>query len=132
MAIHFYLFFFLRQLQEKLVSKGTLDLPKFDSAVGDTIYEYVVNEQGQWEHWDERVPQYIYPSDSTPEYNSILVPNTDNVRTDFLISTIAKQEKAILLIGRLVCYTGPTLHNIREYTAFLIIIMHDLQALCET
>ena len=43
--------------------------------------------------------EYIYPPDTTPEYASILVPNVDNVRTDYLIEMITKQEKAVLLIG---------------------------------
>jgi len=46
-----------------------------------------------------QVPEYVYPKDSIPEYLSILVPNVDNIRTDFLIDTIAKQSKAVLLIG---------------------------------
>lgn len=46
-----------------------------------------------------QVPEYIYPKDHIPDYSSILVPNVDNVRTDFLMQTIVKQRKAVLLIG---------------------------------
>ncbi|XP_071095783.1 dynein axonemal heavy chain 8-like [Haliotis cracherodii] len=74
-----------------------LSLPPFKE--GETIFEYLVNEQGEWEHWSNRVEEYIYPSDSVPEFASILVPNVDNVRTNFLIDTISKQNKAVLLIG---------------------------------
>jgi dynein heavy chain len=45
------------------------------------------------------VPEYLYPRDEVPDYLGILVPNVDNVRTDFLIDTISKQDKAVLLIG---------------------------------
>uniref|UniRef100_A0A4W5NZY5 Dynein, axonemal, heavy chain 5 n=1 Tax=Hucho hucho TaxID=62062 RepID=A0A4W5NZY5_9TELE len=76
---------------------ATLDLPQTQ---GDqTIFEFMVNERGQWEHWSKKVPEYKYPTDSVPDYSSILVPNVDNVRTDFLMQTIMKQGRAVLLIG---------------------------------
>ena len=36
-----------------LTGKDTLKLPPADGQ--DTIFEYLVNEQGEWEHWSERV-----------------------------------------------------------------------------
>lgn len=47
-------------------------------------------------HWSTCTEEYEYPPNATPEYGSILVPNVDNVRTDFLIQTIAKQGKVWL------------------------------------
>uniref|UniRef100_A0AAV2MBY1 Dynein heavy chain 5, axonemal n=1 Tax=Knipowitschia caucasica TaxID=637954 RepID=A0AAV2MBY1_KNICA len=77
----------------------SLNLPAIPPESEDTIFDYYVTEFGHWVHWDSRVDEYIYPTDITPEYSSILVPNVDNVRTDFLIQTVAKQGKAVLLIG---------------------------------
>ncbi|KAL7373953.1 hypothetical protein ABVT39_018239 [Epinephelus coioides] len=76
---------------------SSLDLPQTQD--NQTIFEFTVNEQGQWEHWSNKVPEYVYPKDHVPDYSSILVPNVDNVRTDFLMQTIVKQRKAVLLIG---------------------------------
>ncbi|KAM9310817.1 dynein axonemal heavy chain 5 [Pholidichthys leucotaenia] len=77
----------------------SLNLPEIPTDNEATIFDFYVSADGQWVHWSTRVEEYIYPSDFTPEYSSILVPNVDNVRTDFLIQTIAKQGKAVLLIG---------------------------------
>ena len=76
-----------------------LDLPGIPPDADYTMFDFFVNKEGTWAHWNEKVAEYHYPTDSTPEYASILVPNVDNVRTDFLIDTIAKQSKAVLLIG---------------------------------
>jgi dynein heavy chain len=86
-----------KKFEEFLIQKNTLNLPKLHG--DETIFEFVVSEAGEWEHWNNRVPNYLYPKDSLPEYAGILVPNVDNVRADFLINILAKQEKAILLIG---------------------------------
>ena len=75
------------------------ELPALDPSTDETMFDYYVNEKGEWKHWNTKVEEYIYPNDHTPEYGSILVPNVDNVRTDFLINLIAKQNKAVLLIG---------------------------------
>lgn len=85
------------KMEAFLVEKGELDLPKVQE--GETIFEYLVDESGEWQHWRSRVQEYTYPPNEVPEYASILVPNVDNVRTTFLIDTIAKQNKAVLLIG---------------------------------
>ncbi|NWX18802.1 DYH8 protein, partial [Aegotheles bennettii] len=78
---------------------NSLDLPEISPGTGQTMYEFYVNDYGDWEHWSKRVQEYVYPTDNVPDYASILVPNVDNVRTQFLINTIAKQQKAVLLTG---------------------------------
>ncbi|XP_034008681.1 dynein heavy chain 8, axonemal-like [Trematomus bernacchii] len=74
-----------------------IDVPQTQQ--GETMFEYMVNTNGEWCHWNNLVGEYIYPTDCVPDYASILVPNVDNTRTSFLLNTIAKQHKAVLLIG---------------------------------
>ncbi|XP_022920277.2 dynein axonemal heavy chain 8 [Onthophagus taurus] len=86
-----------RETMEAFCLQKKLDWPKCQE--GETIFEFVVGENGKWQHWSERVEQFVYPPDQVLEYSTILVPNVDNVRTAFLIETIAKQNKPVLLIG---------------------------------
>lgn len=65
----------------------------------ESIFEYMVDENGNWAHWSTRVEEFFYPSGTVLEYASILVPNVDNVRIAYLIDLIAKQKKGVLLIG---------------------------------
>lgn len=74
-----------------------IDVPQTEP--GETMFEYMVSANGEWCHWNNHVKEYDYPTDHVPDYNSILVPNVDNTRTSFLLETIAKQRKAVLLIG---------------------------------
>ncbi|KAI9544461.1 hypothetical protein NQZ68_001334 [Dissostichus eleginoides] len=71
-----------------------IDVPQTQQ--GETMFEYMVNTNGEWCHWNNLVGEYIYPTDCVPDYASILVPNVDNTRTSFLLETIAKQHKRTL------------------------------------
>ncbi|XP_043563465.1 dynein axonemal heavy chain 5-like [Chiloscyllium plagiosum] len=76
-----------------------LDMPEISLNAEETMFDYLVGPDGNWLHWSTQVEEYIYPVDTIPEYGSILVPNVDNVRTNFLIHNIAKQGKGVLLTG---------------------------------
>ncbi|CAG7835361.1 unnamed protein product [Allacma fusca] len=71
---------------------GSLPMPK------SSIFNYVM-EGNEWKPWQDRVASYVLPENYTNEYSSILVPTIDNVRTNFLVNTVASQRKAVLLIG---------------------------------
>ncbi|KAJ1525369.1 hypothetical protein ONE63_010185 [Megalurothrips usitatus] len=77
-----------------------LDLPAASRHHPDaTVFDFVVSQTGKWEHWSTMVPSYSYPELSTPDFGSIMVPIVDNVRINYLIHCIARQERAVLLIG---------------------------------
>lgn len=67
--------------------------------VKQSIFDYFVTKTGNWQNWKTLVTNYVYPEFQTPDFASILVPIVDNVRIDYLVGTVAQQERAVLLIG---------------------------------
>ncbi|VDO04030.1 unnamed protein product [Rodentolepis nana] len=91
-----------RSKLENLLRSNHADLPLPKISNDDksqTMFEFLVDAEGNWTHWSSKVADYVYPHDTTPDYTKILVPNVDNTRTEFLIHTVAKQSKPVLLIG---------------------------------
>lgn len=83
--------------QQILVHTSKLEWPKLLEE--QSIFEYLVGDNGKWQHWSERVEEFLYPQDTVIEFANILVPNIDNVRSAYLMKLIAKQGKAVLFIG---------------------------------
>jgi len=51
---------------------------------------------GEWDHWQNSVLDFQYPDSATIDFGSMLVPNVDSVRTEYLLNTIAKLGKVTM------------------------------------
>ncbi|CAL4066409.1 unnamed protein product, partial [Meganyctiphanes norvegica] len=76
-----------------------LNLPPCMTDTSNTVFDYKVDDKGWWQHWETCVTDYVYPSIGTPDYHSILIPNVDIVRMDFLVDIAAKQGRHVMLVG---------------------------------
>lgn len=90
-----------RQKYDKYLRENfdTLDLPTSDRYLDATVFDFFVTDKGTWDTWTSMVTNYVYPESSTPDYSNVLVPIPDNVRIQYLIDLIGRQDKAVLLIG---------------------------------
>ena len=77
----------------------SLDLPTSEKYPEAKLFDFYVSEKGKWDTWTSMVTNYVYPEYSTPDYSNVLVPIPDNVRIQYLIDLIGRQDKAVLLIG---------------------------------
>eukprot|EP00003_Mantamonas_plastica_P000096 TRINITY_DN1008_c0_g2_i7.p1 TRINITY_DN1008_c0_g2~~TRINITY_DN1008_c0_g2_i7.p1 ORF type:complete len:3819 (+),score=1555.84 TRINITY_DN1008_c0_g2_i7:2346-13802(+) len=86
-----------RIFHQALMQVDNVDVPQSSSDEEGTVFEYFVNEGGEWQHWDARVPDWEY--NPATDFRDIVVPTVDNVRMHYLIDLIWSQQKAVMLIG---------------------------------
>ncbi len=79
-----------------LAGSGDL-LPKKSEA---TLYDYFVDDASDWQLWETRVPEWVYPAGvERPKYASLVIPTVDSVRYEHLLSMCASVGAATLLVG---------------------------------
>jgi dynein heavy chain len=73
--------------------------PQFPSK--GTVYEYFIDTKTNlWKPWDEKVNQSWKPNPNTPFYK-ILVPTVDTVRNSYIISSLIRAKKHVLVVGNI-------------------------------
>eukprot|EP01028_Stygiella_incarcerata_P006636 TRINITY_DN270_c0_g1_i1.p1 TRINITY_DN270_c0_g1~~TRINITY_DN270_c0_g1_i1.p1 ORF type:complete len:4523 (-),score=1222.92 TRINITY_DN270_c0_g1_i1:192-13760(-) len=71
-----------------------------DLLPGTDVFEYFVDEStGNWSHWNERIPEWVYPGDENFEFSTLFVPTLDSVRIEYLLSLYTRRQKGVLLVG---------------------------------
>lgn len=85
-------------LEDDIAKNAGLDIPKLKNQQ-DFIYNYFVNEQGNWQEWSQVVPNYTYPNNKDPPFNSILVPTVDNTCLNYLMAKLDRTQFNTLLTG---------------------------------
>lgn len=66
---------------------------------GDFIFNYFVNDNGNWQEWAQVVPHYEYPKDHDPPFSNILVPTVDNTCINYLLTKLDRTQFNTLLTG---------------------------------
>jgi dynein heavy chain len=78
------------------IDKGGQMMPKCEP--GETIYEYFVNESGNWILW--KPPVWVYPAGQEKlDFSNLLVPTMDSTRAIYNLTHMHKQKRAVCMVG---------------------------------
>ncbi|GKT19646.1 Dynein heavy chain, partial [Aduncisulcus paluster] len=85
---------------ERVLGDAGWNTPPVNVAKEETVFDYFVNDNGEWRHWNEKVDHYEYPSEGDePDFSSILIPTVDNTRVHFLLEKLVLNGFPVLLLG---------------------------------
>jgi dynein heavy chain, axonemal len=73
--------------------------PMFPNVGSDTVFEYFVDDAGEWAHWKERVVPWQYPTDKDPSFAELLIPTLDSIRYEAQLKMLVPAQKPVLFTG---------------------------------
>ncbi len=63
-----------------------------------TLYEYFFDDKElKWVPWKDKVPEYEHQFDA--KFHEILVPTVDTVCNTWLLDTLVKKQRPVVLVG---------------------------------
>ena len=71
----------------------------FPDTAGDTVFEFFVDDSGNWKHWKERVVPWQYPVDKDPSFAELLIPTLDSIRYEAQLKMLVPAQKPVLFTG---------------------------------
>ena len=71
-------------------------LPDYDHYV--SVFDYYVDESGEWDNWEARLPDMTY-TDSLDLLENVFVETVDTMRARFLMELVSSIDRNILLVG---------------------------------
>ena len=71
-------------------------MPDYDHYV--SVFDYYVDESGEWDNWEVRLPEVTYNS-SLDLLEDNFVETVDTMRARFLMELVSSVDRNVLLIG---------------------------------
>ena len=89
------------KFNKKLVELSAGNTPAWRDEERDTFFEYYVDdENAEWNHWADRVPDWHYPVEQeTPKFASLVIPTLDSVRLEYVLKMVSSVGKSSLFVG---------------------------------
>ncbi|GAB0086567.1 Dynein heavy chain [Sergentomyia squamirostris] len=72
-------------------------LPKLENTNTQSIYDYYVNEQGDWIYWGNEIPEFAITSNQ--KFSEMIVPNIESTQMTYILKLLWDNHKPVLLIG---------------------------------
>ena len=84
------------KFNKKLVELSDGNTPAWRDEERDTFFEYYVDdENAEWNHWADRVPDWHYPVEQeTPKFASLVIPTLDSVRLEYVLKMVSSVGKS--------------------------------------
>ena len=89
-----------------------------------TLFDYILDIDAKvWKPWKALVPAYIH--DPAKQYNEILVPTIDTVRTDWVLNLMYSVKRPTLLVGESgTSKTATTLNFLRKLNTDINVVLN--------